>query len=58
MKIKLSAVVVFYKPSTDNLKNYLNYIKAVDKLYVVDNSDDNIKRIKDTSKIKYIKRSL
>lgn len=55
MKIKLSAVVVFYKPSADNLKNYLNYIETIDKLYVVDNSGDDIKRIKDTSKIKYIK---
>ena len=51
MKIKLAAVVVFYKPSSGNINNYLKYIDSVDKLYVVDNSDDDIKRIKETPKI-------
>ena len=55
MKIKLAAVVVFYKPSSSNINNYLKYIDSVDKLYVVDNSDDDIKRIKETPKIEYIK---
>jgi rhamnosyltransferase len=53
--MKLSAVVVFYKPSKDNISNIDNYIKEVDKLYVVDNTDDDVTRMESTDKIKYIK---
>ena len=53
--MKIAAVVVFYNPSDENIKNIYNYIDSVDKLYIVDNSDDDVVRIKDTKKIKYIK---
>ncbi len=53
--MKLSAVVVFYNPSEDNIKNINNYIDSVDRLYVIDNSDDNKNRIESTKKIIYIK---
>ena len=53
--MKLSCVVVFYNPSDDNIKNIDNYKSSVDTIYVVDNSDDDIIRIKNTKKIKYIK---
>ena len=53
--MKLASVVVFYNPSKENINNINNYKKSVDIVYVVDNSDDEIVRIKDTKKIKYIK---
>lgn len=54
-KLKLAAVVVFYNPSEENIKNIDSYEKEVDKIFVVDNSDDDNKRIKSTKKIEYIK---
>ena len=53
--MKLASVVVFYNPTKQNIKNIDNYKSSVDIIYVVDNSDDNIIRVKDTKKIKYIK---
>ena len=53
--IKLASVVVFYNPSKDNIKNIELYKESVDKLFVVDNTDDDIVRIKNTKKISYIK---
>ena len=53
--MKLSGVVVLYNPSNENLDNINNYIDSLDKLYVVDNSDDDIMRIESTDKIDYIK---
>ena len=53
--MKLAAVVVFYNPSDTNIKNIDNYIDSVDRLYVVDNSDDKEIRIKNTEKIEYVK---
>ena len=53
--MKLSAIVVLYNPSYDDIENIYNYIDSVDKLYIVDNSEDDILRIKDTDKIQYIK---
>ena len=52
--MKLAAVVVFYKPSDDNIKNIDAYKDIVDKVYVVDNTDDDVVRIKDDNKIEYI----
>lgn len=54
-KLKLASVVVFYNPSKENIKNIDSYEKEVDKIFVVDNSDDDNKRIKSTKKIEYIK---
>lgn len=53
--MKLAAVVVLYNPSDENLNTFSNYLDSIDKLYIVDNTDDDIERIKDTDKIQYIK---
>ena len=53
--MKLAAVVVFYNPSENNIKQLDKYLESVDKIYVVDNSDDEIERIKFNEKIEYIK---
>ncbi len=53
--MKLAAVVVFYNPSDNNIKQLDKYLKSVDKIYVVDNSDDKVQRIESTDKIEYIK---
>lgn len=53
--MKLAAVVVFYYPSDDNVKHIKKYLKEVDKVYVIDNSDDDIIRMESNNKIEYIK---
>lgn len=53
--MKLAAVVVFYNPSEKNIKQLEKYLDSVDKIYVVDNSDDKINRIDSSKKIEYIK---
>lgn len=53
--MKLAAVIVFYNPDDNNIFNINNYIDSVDKLYVVDNSDDDIVRVEESDKIEYIK---
>ena len=53
--MKLAAVVVFYHPSEENIENVKNYEKYVDKCYIVDNSEDEIQRCQNGSKIEYIK---
>ena len=52
--MKLAAVVVFYKPSKENIDNIKNYIEAVDKLFIVDNSEDKEIRVNNSPKIEYI----
>ena len=53
--MKVAGVVVFYNPSKENIDNIDKYIDSIDKLYVVDNSDDDIIRIDSTKKIEYLK---
>jgi len=53
--MKLAAVVVFYNPSEENIKNIKNYLKSVDQVFIVDNSEDEIIRYKEDKKVKYIK---
>lgn len=53
--MKLAAVVVFYYPSDDNIKHIKNYLSEVNKIYVIDNSDDDIIRIKSDDKVEYVK---
>ena len=55
MRIKCACVVVFYNPTSFNIKNIDNYKNVIDKIYVVDNSDDDIIRIENDKKIEYIK---
>ena len=53
--MKLAAVVVLYNPTNENISNINNYKDSVDKIYVIDNSEDQIKRIKNDKKTEYIK---
>ncbi len=53
--MKLPVVVVFYNPTKENIENILVYKKKVDKIYIVDNSDDDIQRAQNDDKIEYIK---
>lgn len=53
--MKLASVVVFYNPSNENIGNIKKYEKDVDRIFVVDNSPDDVIRVKDTKTIKYIK---
>ena len=42
MKVKIAAVVVLYNPDSDILNNINTYINQVDKLFVIDNSENFI----------------
>ena len=53
--MKLAAVVVFYNPNEKNIQNIKKYEESVNRLFIIDNSDDDVVRYKDTKKIKYIK---
>ena len=53
--MKISAVVVFYNPSEKNIAYINKYIDSIDKLYVVDNSEDDTIRLESSKKIEYIK---
>ena len=53
--IKLASVVVFYNPSKENIENINKYEKSVDRIFVVDNTNDDVIRVKETKKIKYVK---
>ncbi|MBD9105416.1 glycosyltransferase family 2 protein [bacterium] len=54
--MKLAGVVVWYNPSKKDIKNIDSYIKAVDKLYIVDNSENgsNESKIPNSKKVEYI----
>ena len=53
--MKLAAVIVFYNPSEKNIQNIKKIISSVDRLFIVDNSEDDVIRYKETDKIKYLK---
>lgn len=53
--MKIAAVVVFYNPSKENILNIDKYKESVDKIYIIDNSEDDSIRIKNTKKVNYIK---
>lgn len=53
--MKIPAVIVLYNPSINNLKSIDNYKTFIDKLYIVDNTEDDIIRFQSDDKIKYIK---
>ncbi len=53
--MKVAAVVVFYNPNKDTVQNINSYIDRVDKLYIVDNSDNsNESLLQENKKIEYI----
>lgn len=53
--IKLAATVIWYNPDDKQIELIHNYLDSVDKLYIIDNSEDNIRRIEESNKIVYIK---
>lgn len=53
--MEVAAVIVFYNPLEKNILNIKNIEKSVDKIYIIDNSEDDIMRMKSTKKISYIK---
>ena len=55
--MKLAAVVVLYNPTEENINNINNYSDSVDKIYVVDNSEDEIIRLKNNKIVRYLKLS-
>lgn len=56
-KYSIAAVIVLYNPTDNNIKEIANIKNAVDQIYVIDNSNDDIVRIKGNKKIKYIKEN-
>lgn len=53
--MKIAGMVTFYNPDLENVEKIKNYIKGLDILYVVDNSNkDNSKLLKDIKKCVYI----
>lgn len=55
---KVAAVVVWYKPEINVIDNLNSYVNQVDKLFVVDNSDNDnsplMEKIQCTNKVEYI----
>ena len=51
--MKLSAVVVWYNPTEKEKNNIDSYLKYIDKLYIIDNSESK-NNIKNNKKIKYV----
>ena len=53
--MKLACVIVLYNPSDDNIQNIRLIEDYLDIIYVVDNSEDIVKRLINNKKIRYIK---
>ena len=53
--IKLAGMVTLYNPTDEDIKNINSYIKDIDVLYVIDNTEgkDNKDRLPKNEKIKY-----
>lgn len=53
--MKLAGVVVWYHPKDEDIENIKTYIDELDKLYIVDNSEEsNQNKVKRNKKIEYI----
>lgn len=53
--MRVAMMVTWYNPNDENINNISEYLKFVEKLYIVDNSSvDNKKLIKNSKKIEYI----
>ena len=53
--MKLAAVIVLYNPNEENLKKASKISNKVDRIYLVDNTDDDVIRFSNDNKIIYIK---
>ena len=42
---KIPATVIWYNPDDENIKNIRTYIDYVEKLYIIDNSKENNKKL-------------
>ena len=42
--LKIAGIVTLYNPTDKDIKNINSYIKDIDRLYVVDNTDGNDNR--------------
>ena len=51
--MKISAVVVWYNPTEKEKNNIDSYLKYIDKLYIIDNSESE-NNIRNNKKIKYV----
>ena len=45
---RISATVIWYNPDDENIKNIRTYIDYVEKLYIIDNSKENNKKLADS----------
>lgn len=54
--MKLAGAVIWYNPTNQDIKNINSYLNSIDKLYIIDNSEekDNKNKIPKTTKIEYI----
>lgn len=54
--MKLAGVVVWYKPTLKDIKNLETYINYLDKLYIIDNTENinNKDKVPNSKKIEYI----
>ena len=46
--MKIPATVIWYNPDNENIKNIRTYIDYVEKLYIIDNSKENNKKLADS----------
>ena len=46
--MKIPATVIWYNPDDENIKNIRTYIDYVEKLYIIDNSKENNKKLADS----------
>ena len=55
-ELKVAGIVTLYNPTEKDISNISSYINDIDKLYIVDNTEekDNKDRIPDNKKIEYI----
>ena len=46
--MKIPAIVIWYNPDNENIKNIRTYIDYVEKLYIIDNSKENNKDLENS----------
>ena len=54
---KIPATVIWYNPDTENIENIKTYIDYVEKVYIIDNSMNNNKKLcssLNNNKIEYV----